>query len=212
MKPSFFTRISIAVACFSIVAFAYYIHIRTDQNLRSPSAIPGDLLDAKQFVSDVFSEDYRSIFLKEIKVLEEKQRLGIQLPLKSVSGISLCKQFDNITLSFQAEGVAYSGEVPILKVKSQCLDMDNDQTVWLPIQKILKEQGSDNLQLSFYENTPISIEISTFFNKWPKHWVLVGVHFENTTNKKTLIYDQRTILRSLEYPISMHWDAYGKNL
>lgn len=208
MKSSPVKRLVFSIVLIALMAAAYHYH-QTNEQIRKPTAIPDDVLDTKQFVKPIFNDTLKKVILNEIQIIEKKNKIGIKLNAGKDAKLSyLCQSHKELELQFQAEGIAYSGEVPILKIRFNCiLDADGSfKAVWLPIEQIQKEKASDNIELSYYSDVPVSIEITSFFKEWPQHWVLVGANFKDSKSGSYLEITQREVIKELDYPLSMHWE------
>jgi hypothetical protein len=120
-----------------------------------------------------------------------------------------CGYYDKVTLTFEAEGVAVSGEKPTLTVQTGCgvgANINAMSPIHIPLNKLMAEKPGNSEYKFFDEQTPISITSSNPPPDWPKTWVLSEVKLSNTQNSSRVLHLTRDDLRQENSkPILMKW-------
>lgn len=133
--------------------------------------------------------------------------LGLFL-LKDEEGqvVNVCEKYPTIDFIFKAEGIAFSGEIPMLIVRGPCLVGSDQRTLEalpIPFSKILASPVS---QTQFDGEIPGHSETSTVYIRnvvefWPTDWNWVGVVLYGDVDEPSLNISGYEIISVLGEPI-----------
>lgn len=94
-----------------------------------------------------------------------------------------CGYYDQVALTFEAEGVSVDGEKPTLVVESGCEiggDVNTLTPIKLPVHQ-LKAQKPGNTDYKFFNaKSPVTVHSSNPAADWPDTWVLTDVKLTNS--------------------------------
>jgi hypothetical protein len=120
-----------------------------------------------------------------------------------------CGVYNHITLSFAAEGVAVSGERPILIVDSPCTvsgDINTLEPVAVPFDQI-KAQSTRNHDFTL-QNQGRSLHIQSLNSPeaWPTKWSLTDITMTHDLDPSRVLHiSPDDIRRNLNKPLFMNW-------
>jgi hypothetical protein len=101
---------------------------------------------------------------------------------------NLCKQFQNVELTFMAEGVSVAGEPTTMKINSPCeaaQDPAEMASIRIPVEKIMNEKPRD-AEFSFLGyNSKFTFSKSA--DEWPRTWVLTSFEFLSVTGSSKIV-------------------------
>jgi hypothetical protein len=113
-----------------------------------------------------------------------------------------------VTIEFDAEGVAVSGDKPHITVQSGCqvaTNINAMEPIHIPIQK-LKAQPPSETQYSFYDsNNPMKITMANPPSEWPGQWVLTDLKLTNSQVPSRILHIQAEDIRASSGKIIMNW-------
>lgn len=153
--------------------------------------------------------------VSSLKVAKAQREFQIQvrnfLVKESASGESLCGYFNEYKLTFEAEGIASSGERPTLEITSPCVISDRTKLpvpVRIPIDDIFKLKPVDtDISFKVSENTTFSFK--NIYDTWPEYWVLSKIEFDHTNSVgKKVIIERKEIFELSQKPIVMDWAPF----
>ncbi|MCB0390590.1 MAG: hypothetical protein KDD58_04840 [Bdellovibrionales bacterium] len=145
---------------------------------------------------------------------EDKENIGIELGHFVVKDDKNHRQFacdiyNRIELTFESADMSVSGEPSIMKVEANCTaneDINRINTVWIPMNKILKEKEGD-IELQFRERGLIYINFKNIGDRWPRAWMLSNVKMYNEENfGKLLQIDRQQMQDIMKKPLTLVWD------
>lgn len=120
----------------------------------------------------------------------------------------LCDYFTSYTLTFEAEGMASSGERPTMVVTSPCelsAKTNMPVPVVIPVEDIFK-LAPDDTDISFEVNPKASFSFRNVSEMWPEYWVLSKVQFSHSNHSsREVIIDRREIYSLSKVPVTMSW-------
>lgn len=145
-------------------------------------------------------------------VIRVQQSLGIELghfALAKLTGEKTlaCQEFQKVTLHFEAEGVATSGERPVMEVEGACeysADMTKINPILIPLDKILAEKPSDG-EFQYRGGHPVTVKFSGMTEEWPTRWLLKGVRLSNAAEQKELLIDAEEVSQILGRPMMVNF-------
>jgi hypothetical protein len=126
-----------------------------------------------------------------------------------LENMHLCEYFNSYTLTFEAEGIATSGERPTMVVSSPCevsAKTNMPIPVVVPVTDIFKLKPNDT-DVSFEVNPKASFSFRNISDMWPEYWVLSKVQFTNSEfSSRDVIIDRKEVYRLSRTPIVMSWE------
>jgi hypothetical protein len=121
----------------------------------------------------------------------------------------LCEYFDSYTLTFEAEGIATSGERPTMVIKSPCELSAKTKLpvpVVVPVEDIFKLKPNDT-DVSFEVNPKATFSFRNVSDMWPGYWVLSKVQFTNSDfSNREITIDRKEIYNLSKTPVIMAWE------
>lgn len=101
---------------------------------------------------------------------------------------NLCKTYQNVQLTFVAEGVSVAGEPTQMKIDSPCeaaQDPAEMASIRIPVEKIMNSKPKD-AEFSFLGyNSKFTFSKSA--DEWPHTWILSSFEFVSNTGKSKLV-------------------------
>lgn len=129
--------------------------------------------------------------------------------VKNQDNQHLCEYFNSYTLTFEAEGMASSGERPTMVVTTPCevsAKTNLPVPVVVPVEDIFKLKPTDT-DVSFEVNPKAAFSFRNVSDMWPEYWVLSKVQFSHTDySNREVIIDRREIYKLSTVPATMAWD------
>ena len=150
----------------------------------------------------------------DARIVATSSKIGIELGhfvTRSADGSRLfaCEFFDRVNLTFEAEGIAESGEKPTMNVDGPCLmgqDLNRIAPIWIPVQKITAERTAPGLELSFSEFANVNFRFENIPSDWPKAWVLTSVRvFNSEETGRELAISHRELAEIGGQPLRLVW-------
>jgi hypothetical protein len=121
----------------------------------------------------------------------------------------LCEYFTSYTLTFEAEGIASSGERPSMVITSPCELSAKTKLpvpVVIPVEDIFKLKPNDT-DVSFEVNPKATFSFRNVSDTWPGYWVLSKVQFTNSDfSSREVIIDRKEIYTLSKTPAIMAWE------
>ncbi|WII72094.1 hypothetical protein QJS83_16655 [Bdellovibrio sp. 22V] len=166
-------------------------------------------------LSEASPEEFKKAFkyqvLKDAHPIETSEGPGVVLGsflLKNADGakVFVCEEYPTVDLIFAAEGVAFSGEIPQMVVRTPCLiseDQHHLEAAAIPFATILK---SPLQQFEFTASVPGSREQGKVFFRnvvefWPTEWTWIGVKFYGKNPENTLSINGYEVISVLGQPL-----------
>lgn len=161
-------------------------NIASDDSLETATEIE---LNLSELPPEEFIKSFKYAVLKGVSV-DRGIRLG-SLVIKDSEGnkASICDRYPFMDLTFIAEGVAYSGEVPQMLVRGPCItsiDHGHIEALPIPFDEILK-RSTQNFEFHGTIGTEhkVLIYFRNVFGTWPTEWSWTGVTFyQKDSNSK----------------------------
>lgn len=186
--------------------------IGSQRNIASDSSIETTTdteVDISNLPPDEFVKTFKYAVLKAVSVEKTQTsegqefdsgiRLGL-LFIKDSEGnrVSICDQYPYVDLTFAAEGVAFSGEVPLMIVRGPCIKSPDSryiEALSIPFDEILK---SSTQNFEFHSLMGSEHKVQIYFRNvlgtWPTEWNWTGVTFyQKNSNSKIEINGYETI-------------------
>jgi len=198
----------------ALVLFATWIasHFWFDLG-RSPAAVEQKSLFNFFNTQDSLKMAFEQEILEGIKIAKAEKAFKIDvrnfMVKSSPDNLHLCEYFDNYTLTFEAEGIASSGERPSMTVTAPCeisAKTNLPASVIIPIEDIFKLAPHD-ADVSFQVNPRASFSFRNISDAWPEYLVLSKVEFNNKEfSVRDVTIDRRDIYKLSKKAITMSWE------
>jgi hypothetical protein len=180
---------------------------------REPAAIEQQSLFNMFQGHDSYKIALEQEILQSIKIAKEENIFQIDIRnfmvKNSQENLHLCEYFDSYTLTFEAEGIASSGERPSMTISSPCeisARTNLPVPVIVPLEDILKLAPTDT-DVSFQINPHTNFSFRNVSDSWPEYWVLSKVEFNNQEmSVRDVIIERRDIYRFSKTPLTMNWE------
>lgn len=145
-------------------------------------------------------------------IVRQQHSLGVELghfALAKITGEKTlaCQEFQKVTLHFEAEGMATSGERPVMEVEGACefsADMMKINPILIPVDKILAEKPSDG-EIQYREGQPVTVRFHGVNEDWPTRWLLKSVRLSNAGEQKELLVDAEEVSQILGRPMMVNF-------
>jgi hypothetical protein len=152
--------------------------------------------------------------LQEARVIQKSAQVGVQLGhfiTRRANGkrAFACHMYNSVILKFQAEGMAESGETPVMEVSGQCKigeSVGRIAPIWIPAKQILEERPG-NLELSYNEPSRVRFRFENIGSNWPLNWNLVSVTLQSEIASQRLHISDQEMLNLLEEPLVVSWST-----
>ena len=129
--------------------------------------------------------------------------------VKNQDNLRLCEYFNSYTLTFEAEGIASSGERPTMTITTPCevsAKTNLPVPVVVPVDDIFKLKPND-ADISFEVSPKASFSFRNVSDMWPGHWVLSKVQFSHSNfSSREVIIDRKEIYKLSKNPSVMAWE------
>jgi hypothetical protein len=176
--------IAVGLQTWNQVSRQYYrAELKTLLTGRSPAAIHKSL-EVSQIDGAELIQSSSSRLVATARIILKDSDLGLELGhFVTHNGqggrLLACDYFDRIEMTFDGEGVADSGNKPVMRIEGPCRtgdDVTRIEAIWIPVGKILNEKPSD-MELSFSEGVNFNFE--NMSSEWPERWVLQSVRMKH---------------------------------
>lgn len=189
----FSVRIAIGAACAALGAIAGFgaalvswdgtvaVHFRGSPGARAPAAIRR-IFDFSHLDGGALRLASQRRLVTDARVILADAEIGLELGhfvTKSEDGTRLfaCEYFDRIDLSFEAEGIAASGEKPTMKIEAPCEmseDLNRIAPIWIPFARLAEEDPVD-MDISYSDTSATRLRFENMPGAWPRTWVLAEI-------------------------------------
>ncbi|MGE0631388.1 MAG: hypothetical protein AB7O96_03200 [Pseudobdellovibrionaceae bacterium] len=182
------------------------------ETTRDPAAIQ-KTFDFSELDGDALSLASKRRLLSGARVIREGKNLGFELGHFVVKGVEgekafACDKFDQVTVVFEAEGMAYNGEMPEMEVTGGCqvsADINRISPLWVPYNEILAETPKEG-EFTFQSHSDIKIRFSKVLDAWPKKWNLKSIRMASTGKPDSAVWLTREeLIKYSREPIFMEW-------
>jgi hypothetical protein len=178
---------------------------------RDPAAIQ-NVFDFSSLSGADLSIAMKKRLLSGAQVIRHDEGLGVELGHFAMQGFGggktlACQEYQKVTLSFSAEGMASSGEKPTMEVEGKCefsRDMTKINPILIPVDKITKESPSDG-ELQFRDGKPVTVRFHGMTDAWPNQWLLTAVKLENENGAETITINSDEVKELLAQPMVLNF-------
>ena len=179
---------------------------------RVPAAIRRDL-DFSGLQGQELINASRKRLLTAARVILQDDQQGIELGhfvMSDADGrIQLaCDLYDQIQMTFVAEGVASSGEKTEMTIQGPCVaDQDITQIapIWIPVNRILAQNPSD-AKLTFDGGTT-NFTFANVLDAWPTQWALESIRLYNSGHEDqevTISHQEALQITNQSFDLNWH--------
>ncbi|MFN3454377.1 MAG: hypothetical protein ACK41T_05400 [Pseudobdellovibrio sp.] len=184
--------------------FGFFVfHHSFEQQLqqRDPAAI-----NKKVYQIETYSkEELKNELSQKLKI--KSSSTGDKLLKFTHLSANICRQYQNLYFTFNAEDVSTNGHSPELIIKAPCqADADPSEiaTILIPLQQLLSTKPK-NGQIHFADSA-VTVTLNHTGEEWPKIWILARIKFQSSTenDSKEISYNfpERTMAT---HPIVMEF-------
>ncbi len=169
--------------------------------------------DLSEATPEEFKKAFKYQVLKNVSVENTAMGPAMQLGLfliKNESGakVFVCDQYPTVDVIFEAEGVAFSGEIPRMIVRVPCVvsaDQKHIDIAPIPFARILQSAVSEHEFTTSFYNSPEQgkIYFRNVMEFWPTDWNFVGVTFYSADGQKTLQINGYEVISVLGEPLTL---------
>lgn len=122
------------------------------------------------------------------------------------SKVYACEVFPDLEITLQADGVAYSGNIPTIIVRGPCMSSDDGQTISalpIPLKGLYQNVRQNPLWKVPLGDRGDSFLVSAQFlyNEWPVSWNVIGVKLSN--DQESIAMDGYEIISLLDQPLTL---------
>lgn len=124
----------------------------------------------------------------------------------SGSKVYACQVYPNLEVTLQADGVAYSGNVPTIIVRGPCMNSDDGQLILalpIPLKGLYQNVRNNPMWKVPLGDRGDSFLVSAQFlyNEWPTAWNVIGVKLSN--DQESIEMDGYEIISLLDRPLTL---------
>ncbi len=194
--------------------FAAVVFVK-NQALRNPAAIPKvemfdfSTLDGGELKEAMTKQILRDFEIKKKDSLFEFHFGNFLASRDNGDPQYFCDYFGKITLVFEAEGMASSGDRPQLVVSAGCtsaLDFKKSDPVKIPVD-LIKKLKATSVDWTYDQQPGVSYSFRNLDGIWPNYWVLSEVKLKHSSDaSKDLSLDRYTIYKGMPTPPTMSWE------
>ena len=115
--------------------------------------------------------------MQKIQVANTGEQSNVRFPLVNESGDNICEKYDQITISFAAEGMAVNGDRPVIDLDLDCKLLGKKDYVDFAVpnqQKSKRKPSSVKI-----DEHAISISFHHVTWVWPDTWALAEVEYKS---------------------------------
>ncbi len=152
--------------------------------------------------------------IADATIVEAPNSLGLELGHFVVKGKNnrrqfACDVYNKLELIFESADMSVSGAPSIMKVEANCEaneDINRIKTVWIPMEKILKEKEGDT-ELQILDKGKLLLSFSNIGDRWPRAWTLSKIRMYNEEDfNKILQINRKEMHEILSRPLTLVWD------
>lgn len=199
-----------ALFCFCFVVGYSIIHYTSSDAYiisRDPAAI-GRIYDFSNLKGEELRTAVKQRLLAGFGVEKRDDERGISVGhfvFIDSNGVKkfACQEYNKISMTFVADGVATAGEQPTMQVEGACEfsgEVSKINPLWIPVNKILNEKPLDG-EVQFNQTNPITMRFNGLPGEWPKTWILKSVDLKKDNSSETMSVEGGEISKYLGHPV-----------
>lgn len=179
---------------------------------RDPAAIQ-KTFDFSDLEGEALSVASKRRLLGGARVVKSKDSFGFELGhfvMKGSEGQKsfACDQYDKVTVVFEAEGMAFNGEMPEMEISGGCDiavdDVNRTSPLWVPYAQILSEVPREG-EFQFGSESDIKVRFSKVLDAWPKRWNLKSIRMAKPEHNQEVWVSHEELMRFSKTPIVIDW-------
>ena len=178
---------------------------------RDPAAVR-QVYDFSSLTGNDLTSAMKKRILAGANVVREQQSLGVELGHFAMAKITgektlACQEFQKVTLRFEAEGIATSGERPMMEVEGACefsADMTKINPILIPVAKIMAEKPSDG-EIQYREGKAVTLRFKGMTEEWPTRWLLTAVRLSHSGDQKEFLIEGDEVSQILGHPMMVNF-------
>jgi hypothetical protein len=189
---------------------AEYAHVPTGES-RDPAAI-------REVFNQTDTSGLRAIRvdkdeLQGTKITKTHDSIGVELNhflVQTPSGKKTfaCVNYDKVALTFEAVGMAVSGEPSTMTVEGDCTptkDYSQITPIWIPMSKVVSGKAKD-MSLDYLGYNPIHLKFQNIDLDWPEQWTLTQVRFFMSSQPNSVVsFDLRGPQKKNNQMLTFSW-------
>ncbi len=174
-----------------------------------------DSIDLSPLSETDFNRAFKYKLVTPLAIVTAENSMGVQLGNFYIHGtdeqkIFVCSKYNVLELTFEAEGIAVSGNIPRMTVRGPCQtseDFKSIQALSIPVQSILASpvQQTEFQVASEESQDKTSIVFHYPADSWPKQWNLVGIKLYSDYSTEVLAVTGYEIISILGQPFTLQW-------
>lgn len=181
---------------------------------RVPAAIRKDLDFSRLNGAELMMASQKRL-LTAARVVTEKDIVGIefgQFIIRSDEGQRqlACDFYDRVRVRFEAEGMASSGEKPMMEVNAPCAtsdDLARTEPIRIPASEIVSGRAIDG-EATFASVERTSFKFTHMMEQWPRQWAVTEVTlYRESEPGREVHVDQDDMREFQRKPIVIRWPA-----
>lgn len=203
---------------FFLFTFSFFVGYRMimytsywEPVVRDPAAVR-QVSDFSNLSGSELTLAMKTKLLSSASVVRAQASLGVELGHFAMAKITgertlACQEFEKVTLRFEADGVAVSGERPVMEVEGACefsADMTKINPIFIPIDKIMGEVPGDG-EIQYRDNKPVTLRFHGVSEQWPTRWLLTSVRLSSAGTQKELLVDAGEVSTILGHPMMVNF-------
>ena len=186
-----------------------------EQTTRGPASV--DRFDLSLLDETEFKKAFKYQMLSEATIITTPQTQGVRLGHFLMSGagtqsVFACERFPFIELTFKAEGVAFSGEIPTMTVRGPCIDSNDHKTIealMIPFSEILTAPLTQTFFRfpipEFRQN--VAVVFAHVVEHWPTQWNLIGIKLYSEDSPESLNITGYEVISVMGSPLTLDFKA-----
>lgn len=212
-------RVILAILFLAVLPYSAHLLNKNYSSPRGPastSSLEEAIANASFDLSETAPEDFKKAFkyqiLKDVSVQKTDQGFQLFLGLfliKNEKGepVFVCDQYPTLDLIFAADGVAISGEIPHMIVRTDCLvayDQKHIESYPIPLDRIVKSPLSHEFVIQSL-NSPKDgrVYFRNVVDSWPTDWNLVGIKLYGKNSANVLEINGYEVISVLGEPVTI---------
>lgn len=170
-----------------------------------------EVYDLSELSGEAFNKAFKLALAQGFEIQKDAQSLGLLLGgflVKNPQGakVYVCEVYPFLEITLQAEGVAYSGNIPSMIVRGPCLTSDDGKKINalpLPLRNLPQNLRSQPLWRVPLGDRGDDFVVSTqyLYDEWPTNWNVVRVKLSN--EQTSLELDGYEIISLLDQTLTL---------
>ena len=186
---------------------------------RGPAAIRKDLDFSRLNGAELMMASQKRL-LTAARVVLDNDAVGIefgQFIIRSEEGQRqlACDFYDRVRVRFEADGMASSGDKPMMEVNAPCAtsnDIARTEPIWIPAAEIVAGRAVDG-DATFASVERTTFKFSNMMEQWPRKWAVTEVTlYRESEPGREIHIDQSDMREFKRKPIVISWPSADSRL